>query len=204
VPVPRLVVCHLGGGSSVTAVRDGRSVDTTMGLTPLDGLPMATRSGSVDPGLLLYLLRHGHADIDGLEHALQHESGLLGLSELSPHVHELEAAEAAGDEHARLALAIYASRIAQAVAAAAVALDGLDAIVFTAGAGERSAQLRARVCAHLRFLGVELDQATNEATSGDGEIAAAASSVRVAVIVSREDLVIARAVRRTLAAAPAR
>ncbi len=203
VPVPRLVVCHLGGGSSVTAVRDGRSVDTTMGFTPLEGLPMATRSGSVDPGLLLYLLRHGHADVDGLERALQHESGLLGLSELSPHVHELEAAEAAGNERSRLALAIYARRIAQAIAAAAVALDGLDAIVFTAGAGERSALLRARVCAQLEFLGVELDEAANQATSGDGEIAAIASSVRVIVIVSREDLVIARAVRETLVATTA-
>jgi acetate kinase len=202
VPVPRLVVCHLGGGSSVTAVRDGRSVDTTMGFTPLEGLPMATRSGSVDPGLLLYILRHGHADLDELEHALQHESGLLALSERSPHVHELEAAESAGDERSRLALAIYARRIAQAVAAAAVALDGLDAIVFTAGAGERSALLRARVCAQLNFLGVELDEAANQATSGTGEIAAAASSVRVAVIVSREDVVIARAVRETLAVAP--
>ena len=201
VPVPRLVVCHLGGGSSVTAVRDGRSVDTTMGFTPLEGLPMATRSGSFDPGLFLYLLRHGYADVDELEHALQYESGLLGLSELSPHVHELEAAEAAGDERARLALAVYARRIAQAVAAAAVPLDGLDAIVFTAGAGERSPQLRVRVCAHLGFLGVALDQAANQATNGDGEIAAAASSVRVVVIVSREDLVIARAVRQTLAVA---
>ena len=203
VPVPRLVVCHLGGGSSVTAVRDGYSVDTTMGLTPLDGLPMATRSGSVDPGLLLYLLRHGHADVDGLEHALQNESGLLGLSELSPHVHELEAAEASGGERARLALAIYARRVAQAIAAAAVALDGLDAIVFTAGAGERSPRLRTRVCSQLGFLGVQLDEAANQATSGNGEIAAAASSVRVIVVVSREDLVIARAVRKTLAAAPA-
>ena len=162
---------------------------------------MATRSGSVDPGLLLYLLRHGHANVEELEHALQYESGLLALSELSPHVHELEAAEAAGNERAGLALAIYARRIAQAVAAAVVSLDGLDAIVFTAGAGERSPKLRARVCAHLGFLGVELDQAANEATSGDGEIAAAASSVRVVVIVSREDLVIARAVRQTLATA---
>ncbi|MGZ8687513.1 MAG: acetate/propionate family kinase, partial [Gaiellaceae bacterium] len=182
VSVPRLVVCHLGGGSSVTAVLEGRSVDTTMGFTPLEGVPMATRSGSVDPGLLLYLLRHGHADVDELEDALQHESGLLGLSELSAHVHELEAAEAAGDEGARLALAIYARRIAQAVAAAAVALDGLDAIVFTAGAGARPPQLRARVCAHLGFLGVELDEASNQATSGDAEIAAAASSVRVIVL----------------------
>lgn len=204
VPVPRLVVCHLGGGSSVTAVRDGRSVDTTMGLTPLEGLPMASRSGSIDPGLLLYLLRHGHANVDELEHALQHESGLLGLSGLSPHVHELEAAEAEGDEKAALALTIYARRIAQAVAAAAVALDGLDAIVFTAGAGERSPQLRARVCAHLGFLGAKVDEASNEATRGDGDIGARDSSMRVVVLVAREDLVIARAVRQTLSSTPAR
>ena len=196
--MPRLVVCHLGGGSSVTAVRDGRSVDTTMGLTPLEGVPMATRSGSVDPGLLIYLLRHHHADVDELERALQHESGLLGLSGLSPHVHVLEAAESAGDERARLALAVYARRVAQAVAAAAVALDGLDAIVFTAGAGERSPQLRARICERLGFLGVALDEDANQATRGDGEIGAATSMVRVAVVASREDLVIARAVRHTL------
>jgi acetate kinase len=201
IDVPRLVVCHLGGGSSVTAVRNGRSVDTTMGLTPLEGLPMATRSGSVDPGLLLYLLRQGHAGVDELEHALQHESGLLGLSELSPHVHVLEEAETTGDERARLALAIYTRRIAQAVAAAAVALDGLDAIVFTAGAGERSPRLRARICERLGFLGVELDEEANQATGGDVEIAAPTSSVRVAVIASREDLVIARTVRRTLSSA---
>jgi acetate kinase len=200
VPVSRLVVCHLGGGSSVTAVRDGRSVDTTMGLTPLEGLPMATRSGSVDPGLLLYLLRHANLEINELEHALQHESGLLGLSELSPHVHELEAAEAEGNERATMALAIYGRRVAQAVAAAAVALDGLDAIAFTAGAGERSPRLRARVCSQLGFLGVALDEVSNEATSGDAEIGAAGSSVRVVVVVAREDVVIARAVRHTLAA----
>ena len=200
VRVPRLVVCHLGGGSSVTAVRDGRSVDTTMGLTPLEGLPMATRSGSVDPGLLVYLLRHRHATLDELEHALQNESGLLGVSELSPHVHELEAAAATGNERAELALAIYARRIGQAVAAAAVALDGLDAIVFTAGAGERSPRLRARVCSHLRFLGVELDEQSNEAAGGDAEIGATGSLVRVVVVVAREDLVIARSVRQTLAA----
>ncbi|MGE5689540.1 MAG: acetate/propionate family kinase [Pseudomonadota bacterium] len=198
--VPRLVVCHLGGGSSVTAVLDGRSVDTTMGLTPLEGLPMATRSGSVDPGLLLYVLRHGHVDLTGLEHALQQESGLLGLSERSRHVHELEAAEAEGDERAALALAVYARRVAQAVAAAAAALGGLDGLVFTAGTGERSPGVRRRVCERLAFLGVELDDRANEAAAGDAELAAPGSRVRVAVVASREDLVIARAVRRVLAA----
>jgi acetate kinase len=175
VPAPRLVVCHLGGGCSVTAVLDGRSVDTTMGLTPLEGIVMATRSGSVDPGLLLHLLRHG-TGTDELEHALEHESGLLGLSGLSPHVHELEAAMADGNERARLALSIYVRRIAQAVAALAVSLGGLDALVFTGGVGEGSGWVRDRVCAELAFLG----------------------DVRVEVVESREDVVIARAARNAL------
>jgi acetate kinase len=169
VRVPRVVVCHLGGGCSVTAVRDGRSVDTTMGLTPLEGLVMATRSGSVDPGLLLHLLRGGLAP-DELERALEEESGLLGLSELSPHVHELEASP---DERARLALAIYVRRIAQAVGAAAVALGGIDALVFTGGVGERSEWVRGSVRDAVGFLG----------------------AVRVEVVASREDVVIARAAR---------
>ena len=194
VPVARLVVCHLGGGCSITAVEDGKSVDTTMGLTPLDGVAMATRSGSVDPGLLLYLLRHG-LSVDDLERGLEQESGLLGLSERSPHVQELEAAMAAGDELARLALSVYVRRIAQAVASMAVALGGLDALVFTAGVGEHSAWVRERVCAELAFLGVELDAEANNRLRGEGEIAAAGSTVRVVVVESREDIVIARAAR---------
>jgi acetate kinase len=194
VPVSRLVVCHLGGGCSVTAVRDGRSLDTTMGLTPLEGVAMATRSGSVDPGLLFYLLRHG-LSADEVEHGLENESGLLGLSRTSPHVHELEAAIAAGDEGARLALAIYARRIAQAVAAMAVALDGLDAVVFTGGVGEHSFWVRERVTSELGFLGVRLDTEANVRGRAGAEIAADGSTVRVVVVESREDLVIARAAR---------
>jgi len=194
VPVSRLVVCHLGGGCSVTAVRDGKSVDTTMGLTPLEGVAMATRSGSVDPGLLIYLLRHG-LSVDELERGLEQESGLVGLSERSPHVHELEAAMGAGDEQARLALTIYARRIAQAVASMAVSLGGLGALVFTAGVGEHSFWVRERVCAELGFLGVELDAEANIRLRGEGEIAAGDSTVRVLVVESREDVVIARAAR---------
>jgi acetate kinase len=138
VPVPRLVVCHLGGGCSVTAVRDGSSVDTTMGLTPLEGVVMATRSGTVDPGLLLYLLRHG-VDVEELGNTLARESGLLGLSGRSPHVRELEAAADEGDEAAALALAVYVRRIAQAVASMTTSLGGMDALVFTGGVGEHFA-----------------------------------------------------------------
>ena len=194
VPAERLVVCHLGGGCSVTAVRGGRSLDTTMGFTPLEGVPMATRPGSVDPGALAYLLRH-HLTLDELDQALEHESGLRGLSGLSGDVRELERSN---DPGAQLALRIFAYRVAAAVGAMAVALDGLDALVFTAGIGEHSAVIRAQICARLHFLGVELDGEQNEHPGPDGEIAAAASAVRIVVVRAREDLVAARAARALL------
>ena len=198
VRVSRLVVCHLGGGCSVTAVRDGRSVETTMGFSPLEGVPMTTRSGSIDPGALLYLLRVGHLSVDELDQALEHASGLAGLSGRSGDVRELEEAEANGDPRAQLALAVYVHRIAAAVAASAAALDGVDALVFTAGVGEHSAAVRGRVCGRLGFLGVELDPAANAAAEPDADVAAEGSPVRVHVIRAREELVIARAVRELL------
>jgi acetate kinase len=194
VPVARLVVCHLGGGCSVTAVRDGRSVDTSMGFTPLEGVPMATRSGSVDPGALLHLLRHGLA-VDELEHELEHASGLLGLSGISDAVEQLERSGVPAGE---FALEIFAYRVATTVGAMAAALDGLDALVFTAGVGEHSARVRERVCARLGFLGVELDRAANAAATPDADIAAAGAGVRVVVLRAREDVVVARAVRALL------
>jgi acetate kinase len=198
VPVPRLVVCHLGGGCSVTAVQDGRSVETTMGFSPLEGVPMATRSGSVDPGALLYLLRERGLAAADLDCALEHESGLKGLSGLSGDARELEEAEATGDERARLALAVYVHRIAAAVAASAAALAGLDALVFTAGVGEHSAAVRERVCTRLAFLGLELDPDANAVAVADAEVATPTSAVRVHVVRAREELVIARAVRALL------
>jgi acetate kinase len=194
VRVARLVVCHLGGGCSVTAVRDGRSVDTTMGFTPLEGVPMATRPGSVDPGALLYLLRH-HLTLDDLDRLLEHESGLAGLSGRSGDVKELEQAD---DPAARLALDVFSYRVATAVGAMAVALDGLDALVFTAGIGEHSAGVRARICVRLRFLGVEVDESANASAEPDVEVGASGSTVRVVVLRAREDLVAARAARSLL------
>jgi acetate kinase len=194
VPVARLIVCHLGGGCSVTAVRDGRSVDTTMGFTPLEGVPMATRAGSVDPGALLYLLRH-HLTLDELDRMLEHESGLAGLSGLSGDVEELEQSEEPG---AKLALAVFAYRVATAAGALAVALEGLDALVFTAGIGEHSSAVRAAVCARLGFLGVELDDAANEQVGPNATISPEGGSPRVIVLRAREDLVAARAVRELL------
>jgi acetate kinase len=191
VPVERLVVCHLGGGCSVTAVRAGRSVDTTMGFTPLEGVPMATRPGSVDPGALLYLLRH-QLTLDALDRTLEHESGLLGLSGLSGDVRELERSDEAT---ARLALQVFSYRIALAVGSMTVALDGLDALVFTAGIGEHSAAVRASVCARLSSLGVEIDQERNERAQPDAEIGTDGSAVRIVVLRTREELVAARAAR---------
>ncbi len=195
VGVARLVVCHLGGGCSVTAVRDGRSIDTTMGFTPLEGVPMSTRPGTVDPGALLYLLRH-HLTLDGLDALLEHQSGLLGLSEMSGDVAELERSD---DARARLALQVFAYRVASAVGAMAVALGGLDALVFTAGIGEHSSRVRADICSRLGFLGVQLDADANDSAEPDATISARSGSVRVEVIRTREDVVAVRAVRHLLA-----
>ena len=196
VRVERLVVCHLGGGCSVTAVRDGRSVDTTMGFTPLEGVPMATRSGSIDPGILLHLWRHGVA-FDDVDRALEHESGLLGLSGSSGDVRDLEASD---EPAADLALDVFTYRVGGAVAAMAAALGGLDALVFTAGIGEHSARVRARVCEQLAFLGIQLDPTANAgATTGaDARIDTAHSAVQVAVVHAREDVIAARLAQRVL------
>jgi acetate kinase len=199
VAVGRLVVCHLGGGCSVSAVLDGRSVDTTMGFSPLEGVAMATRSGSLDPAAVLFLLRRGAGDADEIEQVLERESGLLGLSGLSAGVEDLERSP---EPAARLALEVYCYRIATAIGAMSVALGGLDAIVFSGGVGEGSAFVRARVCERLGFLGVELSDTLNAAATPDAEIAAEGSAVRVVVIRAREDAVAARAVRDLLASRP--
>jgi acetate kinase len=198
VPVSRLIVCHLGGGCSVTAVRDGRSVDTTMGFTPLEGVPMSTRSGSVDPGAILYLLRESEIDVGALDHALNFDSGLNGLAG-SGDMAEIDERAEEGDPDARLALDVFTYRVAAAVAAMTVAAEGLDALVFTAGIGEGSASARARVCRRLGFLGVELDLEANRAAQPDLQVSTPDSLVRVSVIRAREDLVAARAARGLLA-----
>ena len=194
VRVDRLIVCHLGGGCSVTAVRDGRSVDTTMGFTPLEGVPMATRPGTVDPGALLYLLRH-ETSIDGLDAAIETRSGLLALSGISEDVAKLERSKEAP---ASFALAVFAYRVAAAVGGMSVALGGVDAIVFTAGIGENSARVRSEICAHLAHLGVHADPALNASAVPDTDISPPEAAVRVAVVRAREELVAAREARELL------
>jgi acetate kinase len=184
----RLVVCHLGSGCSVSAVLDGRSVDTTMGFTPLDGVPMATRSGSIDPGLLLHLLARG-IERDELDDALNHRSGLLGLAGLAG-IREVERAATAGAERAQLAFDVLVRGVSGAVAAMTTSLRGLDALVFSAGAGERSAGLRGAICARLGQVGVVLDETANARHAE--RVAAAGARVAVLVVPAGEETVIAR------------
>jgi acetate kinase len=194
----RLVVCHLGGGCSVTAVAAGRSRDTTMGFSPLEGVPMATRSGSVDPAVIVYLQRaHGMA-VDAVDRALTAESGLIALGG-SGDMRELEAAARAGSSAARLAIDVFCHRVAGAIGSMAVAAGGLDALVFTGGIGENSAAVRLEVASRLAGLGVEVDHARNEAPGGDGDVAGPGSRARVLVVTSREELVAARAARAAIA-----
>jgi acetate kinase len=195
----RLVVCHLGGGCSVTAVAAGRSRDTTMGFSPLEGVPMATRSGSIDPAVLVYLERtHGMGAAD-IDRALTAESGLLALGG-SADMRDLEAAARAGSGAARLAIDVFCHRVAGAVGAMAVAADGMDAVVFTGGIGERSPGTRAAITSRLGVLGAVLDPPRNDAIDGDGDLAAPGSRARVLVVMSREEIVAARAARDVIRA----
>jgi acetate kinase len=169
-----------------------------MGFTPLEGVPMSTRSGSVDPGAFLYLLREKPLDVPALDHSLNFDSGLVGLAG-SGDMSELESRVEQGDKAAGLAVEVFAHRVAAAVAGMAVATGGLDALVFTAGIGERSRLARARICKRLGFLGVTLDAGLNERAEPDADVASTDSKVRVVVLETREDLVAARAARALLA-----
>jgi acetate kinase len=195
----RLVTCHLGAGASLAGVLDGRSVDTTMGFTPLEGLVMATRSGSVDPGLVLWLTEHEHLSPHEVATALEQRSGLTALAGTGD-MRQVEAAALAGDPDAVLALDVYLHRLVGGVGAMSAALGGLDALVFTGGVGEHSATVRQRAADRLGFLGVAVDPARNDDARGDAEVSAAGSPARTLVIAAREDLEIAREVRRLMAA----
>ena len=196
----RTVSCHLGGGASLAAIHGGRSVDTTMGFTPLEGLVMATRSGSVDPGLLLWLLQRRGLGVEQVAAGLEKESGLAGLADLpggSGDMRDVRAAADAGNDAARLAIAVYAHRLRREIAAMAAAMDGLDVLVFTGGIGEHQPRVRAEAAAGLGFLGVRLDPDRNMATA-DADIGEPGAAVRTLVITAREDVEIARQTRTAL------
>jgi acetate kinase len=193
----RLIIAHLGNGASVSAVRDGLCVDTSMGFTPLEGLMMGTRSGSLDPGILVYVLREKGLDADQLDHALNYASGLLGVSGVSSDLRQVLAAMPHNPD-ARLAVEVYVHRIRQTVGAMAATLGGVDALVFTAGVGEHAAAIRSGVCENLGYLGLALDHSANDACQPDADIALPAATGRILVIATREDVTIVRETRRLL------
>ncbi|MGN6792679.1 MAG: acetate/propionate family kinase [Streptosporangiaceae bacterium] len=197
----RIVTCHLGAGSSLAAVQDGRSVETTMGFTPVDGLVMATRSGSVDPGLIAWLA--DRVPPDELADALEHRSGLAalaGLADGSGDYRDVTAAAEQGDPAAVLALDVHGYRLAAGIAAMAAAMNGLDALVFTGGIGEHAPAVRSGAAVALGFLDIAIDGEANAAARGDADISAHGARVRTMVVTAREDLEVARAVLGVLAA----
>jgi acetate kinase len=188
----KLVTCHLGNGCSLTAISEGRSIDTTMGFTPLEGLMMGTRSGSIDPGILTYLIRQGQLQPIEIDDVLNQQSGLLGISGISEDMREVVAAIKNGNARAKLAFDIYVHRLLSGIGSMVAVLGGIDALIFTAGVGENSVEVREVVCENLNFLGLKLDNVANTKRANDIDIASADSAVRVLVIRAQEDWAIAQ------------
>jgi len=187
----RLITCHLGNGCSLTAVKNGVSIDTTMGFTPLEGLMMGTRSGSIDPAIIIYLMRQHNYDADKLDRMLNKASGLKGIMGKSGDMRHVLQAIAEGDEQAQLAFDMYVHRLRASIGSMVASLGGLEAIVFTAGVGENAAAVREATCAGFEFLGLKLDKEKNLSSPKDMDIAASDSAVRVLVVQTAEDWAIA-------------
>jgi acetate kinase len=188
----RMITCHLGNGCSLAAIRDGASIDTTMGFTPLEGLMMGTRSGTIDPGIIIHLVRHLGLSAEALDRVLNKESGLRGVSGVSGDMRAVMAAIDRGDARAQLAFDVYVHRLRAEIGAMLASLGGLDALVFTAGVGENSPQVRAQAVEAFAFMGVKLDAAKNAQSPPDADIAAPDSAVRVLVVHTQEEWEIAR------------
>jgi acetate kinase len=188
----KLVTCHLGNGCSLAAIREGRSIDTTMGFTPLEGLMMGTRSGSVDPGIMTYLMRQGGFTGQQLDNLLNTKSGLLGISGISGDMRQIVAAMKDGHPRAKLAFEIFVHRLQAGIGAMLALLNGMDVLVFTAGIGENSPEVRAAACANFAFLGLKIDAAKNLQLSADQDISLIESPVRVLIVRAQEDWAIAR------------
>jgi len=187
----RIITCHIGNGGSITAVKGGKSVDTSMGLTPTEGLMMGTRCGDVDPGALVYLMKQMNLDADGLLKLINKQSGVLGITEVSSDMRDVEDAIAAGNERAKLALAMYEQRIIKYIGAYVAELGGVDIIVFTGGVGENQIVTRDRVCRQLAFLGIDFNAEANNCRGKEVELTNPGSKVRVVVIPTDEELMIA-------------
>lgn len=188
----RIITCHIGNGGSITAVKDGISVDTSMGLTPTEGLVMGTRVGDVDPGALTYLMKCEGLDADGLTNVINKKSGVFGISGISSDMRDIEDAIAAGNERAKLAMDMYEYRILKYIGAYTAVLSGVDVIVFTAGVGENSPELREAICEKLAYMGITLDKEANRSRGKEVEISGKDSKVKVVVIPTDEELVIAQ------------
>ncbi len=189
----RIITCHIGNGGSITAVKDGKSIDTSMGLTPVEGLMMGTRVGDVDPGALTFIMDKEHLDTKQLSNLINKKSGVLGISGISSDMRDIDAAIAEGNERAKLALDMYIYRIIKYIGAYTAVLNGVDIIVFTGGVGENQQPLRKAVCEHLSYLGVKIDDAVNASSRGEEKVISAADSkVKVVVIPTDEELMIAR------------
>jgi acetate kinase len=188
----RIITCHLGNGCSLAAINGGRSIDTTMGFTPLEGLMMGTRSGSIDPGILTHLVRSGYAQQTELDDILNYQSGLLGISGVSSDMRDILVAVRGGNERAKLAFEIFVHRLQKAIGAMAASLGGLDVLVFTAGIGENSVEVRRATCAKLNFLGIQIDEAKNSSAKPDMDISSPSSPARILVIRAQEDWAIAQ------------
>jgi acetate kinase len=193
----RIVTCHLGAGASLAAVKQGISVDTTMGFTPLEGLVMATRSGTIDPGLVPWLIQNTDLTVDQVADDLEHASGLLALAGSSD-MAVVENGAAAGDARSQLAIGLYVHRLRAGIASMASAMNGVDTLVFTGGVGENAASIRAYAVAGLGFLGAQIDQRANASLEIDADISASGASVRTVVVAAREDVQIAAEVRALL------
>jgi len=194
----RIVTCHLGAGASLAAIENGHSIDTTMGFTPLEGLVMATRSGTVDPGLVLWLITEANLDPHEVRRGLEERSGLAGLAGGSGDMREVLAAREQGDSRAILAFDTYLHRLVREIGAMSATLNGLDVLVFTGGVGEHAPAVRAEAAARLTHLGVAIDEQRNVSASTDTDISADNAAVSTLIIESREDLEIARQTRRVL------
>ena len=191
-PDLKIVTCHLGQGASIAAVKGGKCLDTSMGLTPLAGIAMGTRSGDIDPAIVKYLMDNEHLSVEEVDKILNKESGVYGISEVSPDSRDIEAAAAEGDEQAILALDVQNYEIAQHIAKYGVTMQGIDAIVFTAGIGENEKNTRKAVCDYLAYMGVKIDGEINKSRGKEVEISTKESSIRVFVIPTNEELVIAK------------
>ena len=187
----RMITCHIGNGGSITAIKDGKSIDTSMGLTPTEGLMMGTRVGDVDPGALVYLMQRTDLDADGLAKVINKQSGVLGISGISNDMRDIENGIKEGNERARLAMDMYEYRILKYIGAYAAVLDGVDVIVFTGGVGENQTGTREYLCRHLGYLGVTFDAEANKTRGEEVVISGKDSKVKVVVIPTDEELMIA-------------